>query len=206
MSTPEYCQDLRCFNFLPCKVHTTDESTDRVVIQRADIRDIAAMKALQMAGLRTNISAEEATGEGFLTAIYSIELLTKMHELAPAIIAKVQDTIVGFILVAPPPLREYTEVLGTMFDAIDQHLTNGETYIGVGQLCVGKGYRGKGIATQMYQFFQKEYSPFYECLVCDVHQENVPSLRAHKKVGFERLSTVSFQASPWELLVWRWRT
>ena len=62
-------------------------------------QELNDLKRLQNANLRKLIGEEEAMKEGFVTSEYSIELLKKMHEEHPSIIAKEEDEVVGYIIV-----------------------------------------------------------------------------------------------------------
>jgi hypothetical protein len=49
--------------------------------------ELEAIRALQSANLRKNLSPIEASEQGFLIAEYSLEFLRQMHECHPSIIA-----------------------------------------------------------------------------------------------------------------------
>lgn len=169
-----------------------------------DPSELAQIKALQVQNLRTNIPKENAFTVGFVSAQYSIDTLTKLHNIAPSIIAKAGDRVVGYIIVTLDESRTQAEILDALFTATDKYLKRG-SYAACGQLCVGEGYRGKGISTRMYKFFQQECASQYESVVTDIHRDNVPSLRAHQKVGFRCIAELAFETSLWDLVVWSWR-
>jgi predicted RecB family nuclease len=62
--------------------------------------DIIGIRDLQALNLKQNITAEEASSQGFLTAAYTIEYLQQMNSFSPSIIAKDGDKVVGYSLVS----------------------------------------------------------------------------------------------------------
>ena len=52
------------------------------------VEEIHQLKALQDKNLKSKINQAEQKSEGFLTASYSVEFLTQMNQLHPAILAK----------------------------------------------------------------------------------------------------------------------
>jgi L-amino acid N-acyltransferase YncA len=74
----------------------------------------------------------------------------------------------------------------------------------VGQLCVGKGFRGIGLVDKMYQYYKDCYANEYEYLITDVAQANKRSLKAHKKSGFQVIDELSFEGVGWDIVLWNW--
>ena len=106
-------------------------------------QELNDLKRLQNANLRKLIGEEEAMKEGFVTSEYSIELLKKMHEEHPSIIAKEDDEVVGYIIVTNKAVLGEHEEIDHLFDTVDQieydgQLLKNSPYILVGQICVGK--------------------------------------------------------------------
>jgi predicted GNAT superfamily acetyltransferase len=54
----------------------------------------------------------------------------------------------------------------------------------VGQLCVAKEVRGRGLAQDIYAQFKATYENQYHFADTDVDRENLASLKTHLKVGF----------------------
>jgi predicted GNAT superfamily acetyltransferase len=75
----------------------------------------------------------------------------------------------------------------------------------VGQLCVAKEVRGRGLAQDLYAQFKATYENRYPFAVTDIDQANYSSLRTHLKVGFITLSTLNYGDSNWDVVVWDWR-
>ena len=173
----------------------------------AELDDI---RLLQRENLRKLIGETEAGKEGFLTAEYSMEMLQQMHRFQPSIIAKDGDTIAGYVIITTKNSYGQHPLLDSLFDSIDA-LNYNDTplkdvnYILVGQLCVGKAYRGTGLVQKMYNYYQQSLSKSYQYLITDVAQENPRSIKAHLKTGFEIIHTIQYGGIGWDIVLWDWR-
>ena len=171
--------------------------------------EIEGIKKLQDQNLSTNISAEEAASQGFLTAAYTIEFLEEMNSFSPAIIAKDGDDVVGYALVATQDIRTKHDLLEGLFDSIDLceysgNILKEEKYVVVGQLCVAKSHRGQGLVHSLYGHFWDCLKDEYRYLVTDVAKSNTRSLGAHKKRGFEVINELMYGGFGWDIVLWDW--
>ena len=172
-------------------------------------QELNDLKRLQNANLRKLIGEEEAMKEGFVTSEYSIELLKKMHDEHPSIIAKEEDEVVGYIIVTNKAVLGEHEEIDHLFDTVDAMEFNGQllknaTYILVGQLCVGKSHRGQGLVQAMYNYYKENFSDKYQYLVTDISQANLRSIKAHKKTGFETIGVIEQVGTGWDIVLWNW--
>jgi ribosomal protein S18 acetylase RimI-like enzyme len=171
--------------------------------------EIIGIKDLQALNLKQNITAEEAIGQGFLTAAYTIEYLEEMNAASASIIAKDGDKVVGYALVATKDIRKGHDLIEGLFDAIDACEYNGKSlkdvnYVVVGQLCVAKEYRGQDLVQKLYGHFRDCLSNEFTYLVTDVAQANVRSLKAHKKRGFKVINELIYGGFGWDIVLWDW--
>lgn len=182
-----------------------------VVIKRvSEQKELDGIKKLQTANLKSKISLEESSAEGFLTAEYTPEFLRLMHEASPSIIAVDGDEVVGYALVATKAVRAHHALLSDLFDSIDSKSFQGRllgdvNYVVVGQLCVAKSHRGQGLVQRMYNFYRDELADEFEFLVTDVDEKNPRSLKAHINSGFEVIDTLTYGGSLWHIVLWDWR-
>ena len=72
----------------------------------SELSELEGIKYLQDQNLKKNLSSSDADTEGFVTAEYSIEFLQCLHEKSPSIIAKDDDLVVGYALVALKSIRD----------------------------------------------------------------------------------------------------
>ena len=167
--------------------------------------------ALQQRNLPERLSEEEISKEGFVTVRHDLNLLRKMHETYPHAIAKDGDKVVGYALSMTKDFREYIPILVPMFAQIDQIIHKGKplkatSYFVMGQICVDKDYRGKGIFPGMYHTLKAQMSADFELVVTEVAQRNTRSLRAHEKVGFVVLKEYTAEdAEAWAIIGWDWQ-
>ncbi|HEX3024166.1 MAG TPA: GNAT family N-acetyltransferase [Chitinophagaceae bacterium] len=171
--------------------------------------EVEGIKKLQSENLNINISAEEAALQGFLSAVYSVEFLKIMNDASPAIIAVDDNIVVGYALVSTKEIRYHHDLLADLFNAIDKINYDGinlkdANYVVVGQLCVAKNYRGKGLVQQMYQHFRDSLQHQFDYCLTDVAQANPRSLKAHLTTGFKIINTLTYGGISWDVVMWDW--
>lgn len=171
--------------------------------------ELIGIQELQQQNLRKNLSESDAMEQGFLTAEYSNEFLQNMHREAPSVIAVAEGRVVGYSLVALKSIRDEHPLLADLFNSIDRTVYQSKNlsqsnYVVVGQLCVGKGFRGIGLVDRLYQHFKDCYSNEFEYCITDVAQENPRSLKAHQKRGFQVIETLVYGGFGWDIVLWDW--
>jgi L-amino acid N-acyltransferase YncA len=72
----------------------------------------------------------------------------------------------------------------------------------MGQICVAKNYRGKGVFDSLYEKHKELYGSSYDLCVPSVSTRNTRSMSAHERVGFETVLTFRDQTDEWNILVW----
>ena len=176
----------------------------------SEFSELEGIKFLQDQNLKKNLSNDDAEIEGFVTAEYSIVFLQSLHEKSPSIIAKDEDLVVGYALVALKSIRDQHELLADLFKSIDKieykgQLLKNSNYVVVGQFCVAKNYRGLGLVQQMYQHFKTSLSGKFEYCLTDIANNNPRSLKAHLKTGFQVVDTLHYGGTDWDIVLWDWR-
>ena len=183
-----------------------------IIIKRVtEFSELEGIRKLQEDNLKRNLPADEAETEGFVTAEYSIEFLETLHKAGPSIIAKEDDLVVGYALVAAKSVRHQHELLSELFNYVDKIIYRGRmlknvSYVIVGQLCVAKNYRGLGLVHQMYQHFKESLIGEYDYCITDVAENNPRSLKAHLKTGFRVIDSFSYGGSNWNIVLWDWKS
>ena len=69
-------------------------------------------------------------------------------------------------------------------------------------LCVDKDLRGHGLLRRLYHETRKRLPTGYQLCVTEIAARNVPSLKAHEKMGFEAVSTYHDGKEHWIVVVW----
>lgn len=168
--------------------------------------EILQIKELQTKNLRQYISDEEAASQGFLTASYTIEYLKAMNASFPSVIAKDGDQVIGYAMITTPEMREGHDLISDLFNNIDrcsykEILLKDAKYVVVGQLCVGKDYRGQDLVSRMYDYFANAVKDQYDYMVTDVDCDNHRSLKAHAKAGFEVIDSLVYGGKRWDIVI-----
>lgn len=174
--------------------------------------ELEGILKLQSANLAQGLSADEIQSQGFVTVHHNYDVLKKMNDLEKHVIAKDKNTIVGYALAMTKQSRFDVPVLIPMFDVFDEVIFNGKfisdvNYLVVGQVCVGKDYRGQGLFDDMYAAYKKFYSSKYDLAITEIASTNTRSRNAHKRVGFREIHSYADPANTkWIVVVWDWHS
>ena len=170
--------------------------------------ELAQILTLQQANHASSLSKADAARDGFVTVMHSFELLKKMNQAAPQIIAKDGEAVVGYALVMLRSFSDMIPVLQPMFDRLstialhNKKITDHSFYV-MGQICVDENYRGKGVFDSLYAKHKALNESKYDLCVTSVSTRNKRSMRAHERVGFETVLTFRDQTDEWNILVWK---
>lgn len=164
---------------------------------------------LNLRNLKANLSEAERREQGFVTWLYTPQLLHQLHQLAPSIIAMDGDRIAGYALVTLKDAATFHTDLATLFQNLAPLQYKGfpllsHSFYCMGQVCVDKNYRGQGVFDQLYAGHKEFYSHQYRLLVTEISTSNVRSQKAHERVGFTTIYTLKDQLDDWNVVVWDW--
>jgi hypothetical protein len=171
--------------------------------------DLEGILSLQRENLSTNLSQEEKDEQGFVTIQHNLAQLEAMHSIAPHVLAKEKDQVVGYVLAMTLASREVVPLLIPLFENFDQSeigdkkVTDYNPMV-VGQVCVGKSQRGTGVFDKLYAEYQEQYGSTYDFAITSVALSNYRSLAAHQRVGFKILHTFQDSLNPWAVVCWDW--
>jgi len=177
--------------------------TYQLTSTNTELREIIV---LQQKNLPNNISNNEKDEQGFVSAQHNLELLTKMHDAHPHVIAKHNNKVVGYALCMLQAFRNEIPLLTPMFNQTDnaiKELNNSINYIVMGQICVDKLYRKQGVFRALYKYMQENISKEYNAIITEVDVKNIRSVNAHKAIGFEILKEHQSNNQNWQLIVLR---
>ena len=164
---------------------------------------------LQSSNLIENVSVDAKISDGFVTVKHDLELLTKMNNAARQVIAKENDTVVGYALVMLKEFSELIPVLAPMFEKFNslsfknKHLSNYNYYV-MGQICISEKFRGQGIFEKLYSKHKKTYSESFEICLTEISVTNTRSMKAHEKIGFQTIYSFKDDTDYWNILLWDW--
>ncbi len=86
----------------------------------------------------------------------------------------------------------------------NNRLLSSYNYYVMGQICVAKNYRGKGLVNIMYQHHKKLFQHLYDFVITDISTSNQRSVRAHEKAGFKTIHTYHDAMDQWNVVLWTW--
>ncbi len=173
-------------------------------------QDLWGILALQKENLVQNISEEEKKSQGFVMVQHSYDIMESLHSIEPHIIAKDEHLVAAYCLAMTKHSRKDIPMLIPMFDQFEQLNFKGKkvsdyNYMSVGQVCVGKAYRGQGIFQQLYKTYRDSFRDEYEFAITEVSTHNFRSMKAHQKIGFEVIKTFKDEFEEWAIVIWDWR-
>jgi len=164
---------------------------------------------LSQKNLKQNVGTYEQKIEGFVSWLYSFELLKQMHQLAPSVIVKDSDDVVAYALTTLKESSFFHPDLKTMFQNLkpvqynDKPLSSYHFYC-MGQICIAKKYRGKGISNLLYQKHREVYSSQFDFILTEISTSNFRSMKAHENIGFKTIYTYSDAMDEWNVVIWNW--
>jgi predicted GNAT superfamily acetyltransferase len=160
--------------------------------------ELLQILSLQNINRKSSVTTAEMEQEGFVTVIHDLDLLRRMNEACAHIIAKDNDTVVGYALRMESHFKNEIPVLQPMFEELERiHMQN---YIAMGQICISKTHRKQGIFRGLYEAMKKASYPKYAYITTEVDATNSRSLGAHYAVGFEKVCTYHSLGQDWDLI------
>ncbi len=181
--------------------YTTSKST----------KELKGILELQKKNLRAQLSKEEAASQGFVFVKHNLKTLEKFNNIEEHLIAKENDKIIGYVLTMTKESRYDLAEIFPLFELFDKLKYKGKiisdcNYMLVGQVCVGKAYRGKGVFVKCYQAYQEYYSSKYDFTITEISKSNLRSRKAHKKIGFDEIYKYSdTEGGEWVVVLCDWK-
>lgn len=171
--------------------------------------DLAGILALQQENLLTALSQEEKSNHGFVTIQHNLAQLDTMNAIAPHVLAKENEQVVGYVLAMTLASRQLVPLMTSLFENFEQLTLGGKKVTDynpmvVGQVCVGKSQRGTGLFDKLYAAYQVQYAATYDFAITSVALSNHRSLAAHQRVGFKILHSFQDSLHPWAIVCWDW--
>ena len=174
-------------------------------------KDLEGIIALQKRNLRADLSSEEIKEQGFVTVSHSLDDLKKMQQYEPNIIAKDENQVVAYVLGMTEQSKNDIPRLVEMYESFDHIQYKGKSvaeyqYIVVGQVCVGKNFRGQGLFDRSYDAYKQFFQGNYEFAITEIATINLRSMKAHERIGFKTIYTYADSTNTdWNVVVWDWR-
>lgn len=172
--------------------------------------DLIQMLHLQQKNLAQNISAEQLQKEGFVTVQHTLEILKRMNEAEPQVIACSEGKVIGYALLMLKSFRKDIPILEPMFQKIEELSYQGKPlrdyrFVAMGQICIDEDFRGLGVFADLYKGIKQQTAGRFDLCITEVALRNPRSMRAHAKVGFENVAQYQDEIDYWALLLWDMR-
>jgi len=175
----------------------------------ATVAEVHQILDLQAVNLASALTADTIARQGFVTVRHDVDVLVRMNEAAPAIIAKDGDRVVGYALVMPREFASHVPILEPLFQMLEALSWRGVSlreqtrWFVMGQICIADGYRGRGLFDGLYRTMADAYRDRYDFTVTEVAARNTRSLRAHARAGFRTLRRYADATTgeEWEIIV-----
>lgn len=158
---------------------------------------------LQRQNLRQNLGEQEQVKEGFVSLEHSFKVLKEMNNACAHCIAKKNGKVVGFALSMLKNFKNDVPLLLPMFEKIEEVVKQGKfssNYMVMGQICIAKTARSKGVFRGLYRYIEKEMKGQFEAIVTEVDTKNIRSSNAHRAVGFSLLKKYTSNNQLWEII------
>ncbi|WP_026838401.1 acetyltransferase [Gillisia sp. JM1] len=155
-------------------------------------KELEGILQLQNENHYSKLSKEEIASEGFLTCTHNLDLLTEFNTIALHIIAVSNDKVIAYLLTMTAIAEAQMPLLKPMFLEFEKvfystkHIAE-YNYLIVGQVCVGKGFRGQGVLEKCYKLYKAIYKDRFDFAITEIDLRNQRSLKAHLKLGFREI-------------------
>ncbi len=182
----------------------------RIILKQAETKsELQQILEIQNENHFQNVSDSIKSKEGFVTLLHSFELLETMNAKTGHVIALNDHQVVAYALVMLKEFQTQIPSLSPMFEVFEEiqydNQNLGETnYYVMGQICVRKEYRRQGIFYLLYQKHKELFSDKFDFCLTEVSTTNLPSMKAHEKVGFKTIETHRDHLGEWNILLWDW--
>ncbi|MBT8236944.1 MAG: GNAT family N-acetyltransferase [Bacteroidia bacterium] len=163
-------------------------------------QELKQILELQTINLRSVISTNESRKEGFVSVVHTLDLLERMNTAAAHILAKEGEKVVGYALCMHPAFADEIPMLKPMFKRVNEQVGPHYKFMIMGQICIGKQYREKGIFRELYKAMAAALFPAYESIITEVDTDNQRSLQAHYAIGFEEMEVYRSGGRQWHLI------
>ena len=166
--------------------------------------DLLQILDLQKRNHKDAISREQAVKEGYVTVRHNMESLSEICGEDGHVIAVYNNEVVGYALTMH---SMYAEKIPELIELMEQlrSIEDNQEFLIMGQLCVAKEWRGKGVVKNMYAHMKDCFVDRYPGIYTEVASDNLRSLKAHIKCGYQVIHTYDNRAGKeWKIVYCDW--
>jgi ribosomal protein S18 acetylase RimI-like enzyme len=165
--------------------------------------------SLQQLNLKNNIDVVTQQSQGYLSFPYTNPILQRMMCEEPQPIALAEGQVVGYALATTLNVCQTIDLMLPLLDMFNSLTFNGKPlnqyrYYVMGQVCVRAGYRGIGVFDALYAQHRNWFAERYDFVVTEIAADNLRSIAAHRRVGFQTLHRYfdAVSQKTWEVVIW----
>jgi hypothetical protein len=169
--------------------------------------------ALQQANLKNNIAVVTQQSQGYLSFPYTVAILQRMMRTEPQPTAYAEGQVIGYALATTLTVCQTIDLMLPLLNMFNQLIFNGKPltdyrYYVMGQVCVRAGYRGIGVFDALYAQHKIWFSNRYDFVVTEIAADNLRSIAAHRRVGFQTLHRYfdAVSQKTWEVVIWDFKS
>jgi GNAT superfamily N-acetyltransferase len=153
------------------------------------------------------LSQAQQAAEGFVFAEHTLDILKAMATHLPQVIALHDGQVIGYNLAMTASMKDVIPSLTPMFEEFKRCEYKGRSlkdipFIVGGQVCVAKAYRGMGLLKKLYHATKDQVPESYQLCVTEIAANNVVSIHAHHKMGFETIHQYQSFGTQWDIVAW----
>ena len=166
--------------------------------------ELQGILELQEQNLSDFISEKEKESQGFVTLKHNFDILKRMNDCCPHCIVKSNNKVVGYALSMLQDFKSDIPLLTPMFIEIDKTLKEQYldiNYIAMGQVCIDKSQRGKGVFRGLYNYMAEQLKGKFDAIITEVDTKNMRSSNAHKAIGFNVIKNYKSNNQLWEVIL-----
>ena len=156
--------------------------------------DISRATEIDLDGIMELQAANQPERGGTLSASLPRSRVAEMMRAMPLIVARRSGRITGFLMTSTREMNADVPIIGAMLAAYSG-ATDAYVY---GPICVSAEERGKGFAQAMFAELQR-LLPGREGILF-IRRDNLPSLRAHEKMGMREVAGFVFDGKDYAAL------
>lgn len=169
----------------------------------ADDADIEGARLLLDENFRGTLDTDEMK-DGFISVRFSFDDLKEMANDGITIVARAGDKIAGVLCTQTCDYNLRKVPLGArLIGAMQDKLISGvpieaDKSLVCGPVCISKDFRGQGVLVKLYDALKIAAAGKFTTGLTLVSQANPRSIRAHEKLGFEKIETFESDGRPFD--------
>jgi len=165
--------------------------------RKSNSKDITGILSLQERNLYANLTVEERK-KGFVTTPFTIPQLEAIIDLNGLFVAiNESQQIIAYVFAGDWTYFQQWPIFQLMVTRFPQLSFQGQgitidNSFQYGPVCIDKNYRGQGVLPLIFEEMRLEFVQHFPISITFINQVNIPSTKAHLKLGWEIIDRFDF--------------